>query len=103
MPPGPPLNLRANRISENFIEIEWDIPKFDGGSSILYYHVDISRYAPDSWTKVTKVSSIDTYCKVMNLEENMDYFFQVSAENKIGTSPYCITSKAIKTKRGLRK
>ena len=103
MPPGPPLNLRASRISENFIEIEWDSPKSDGGSAILCYYVEISPYAPDSWVKVTKVSSIDTYCKVMKLEENMDYFFRVSAENKIGTSPYCVTSKAIKTKRGLRK
>lgn len=101
--PDAPVNLRATRISENFIELEWNPPVNNGGTPIRTYNIEISSGVPDKWVKLTKVSSLETYCKATKLEENMDYFFRVTAENDIGVSAPATTPKAITTKKGLCK
>lgn len=83
--------------------MEWNEPKSDGGAPITKYSVSISPFKPDNWTKLTSTSAYDTYCKAISLEEDMDYYFMVCAENKIGKGQTVKTEKPITTKRGLRK
>ena len=101
--PGAPIDLRAPRVGQNFIELEWKEPKSDGGTPISKYCVFISQFKPDNWTKLASTGAYDTYHKAANLEEDMDYYFMVYAENKIGKGQAVTTEKPITTKRGLRK
>lgn len=101
--PGPPTDLRACRVTEDFIEIEWNTPKSDGGTAITNYHIEISPFKPSNWQKLSKVSAYDTYFRAMRLEEDMDYYFSVCAENSVGKGESCQTPHPITTKRGLRK
>ena len=103
MPPGPPIDLRACRVTEDFIEIEWTAPKSDGGTALTNYHIEISPLNSSNWQKVAKVSAYDTYFRATRLEEDMDYYFSVCAENSVGKSEPCQTLHPITTKRGLRK
>lgn len=101
--PGVPVDLRASRVGEDFVEMEWDAPKSDGGSAIINYHLEISAFKPGDWQKLAKVSAYDTYCRAVRLEEDMDYYFAVCAENSLGKGEFCEMTKPVKTKRGLCK
>lgn len=101
-PPGPPINLKASRIGEKFIEIDWDPPKYNGGTPITNYIIKKSDGKPGNWIKVATVSAYENYCRATRLIEGMNYFFQVIAENKVGVSEPC-ESKPLATIRGASK
>ena len=101
-PPGPPINLKASRIGEKFIEIDWHPPKYNGGTPITNYIIKKSEGKPDNWVKVATVSSYENYCRATKLTEGTNYFFQVIAENKVGVSEPC-ESKPLATIKGASK
>lgn len=43
------------------------------------------------------------YCKAINLDEDMTYYFSVTAENKIGKGETTEISEGVTTKKGLCK
>ena len=95
--------MRATRIGETFIELEWSPPKLDGGCPITHYIVHLSQFSPDDWKQVALLSSCNTHLCVVELIEDMKYYFSVRAENKIGVSEPTQTDKPITTMKGLRK
>lgn len=99
--PGPPVNLRSSRVGENFIEIDWNPPENNGGTPITGYIVKKSQ-DKSTWTKVASVNSYETYCRASKLPEGQEFYFQVSAENKVGVGEPC-GSKPISTKKGASK
>lgn len=103
MPPDPPVNFEANRVGQNFVDLQWSTPLSDGGSAITEYVVQKSSSKKDDWTKVASLSSYQTYCRASNLSENTDYYFSVEAVNKVGKSEPCEMKNAVTTQKGLRK
>lgn len=82
--------------------MEWNPPKLDGGSPITHYIVHLSQFNPDDWKQVALLSSSDMHLCVVELIEDMKYYFSVRAENKIGISEPTQTDKPITTMKGLR-
>lgn len=100
--PDKPTNFRASRVGENFVELEWSAPAVDGGTPVTGYVVQMSPEKPGNWTTVTSLDSYDTSCRITKLDENMDYYFNICALNKIGASNKADTETSVTTKKGLR-
>ena len=82
-PEGPIIVLDIQRDSAT---IEWMPPKSDGGKPLKNYIIEMREAKHATWKKVTTVEqNITSYC-IQKLAENVDYFFRVFAENKIGVS-----------------
>lgn len=102
-PPDPPVNVKASRVGENFVELDWKQPHFDGGSAIIGYVIYMSPFKTGEWTRVGQADSFETTSRITKLNENMSYYFSVQAQNKIGTSKICDAGDAVTTKKGLCK
>lgn len=96
VPPGAPSYIKVNKTGPDFAELEWGKPKSDGNSKVTAYHIRMAKGQPDDWTEVTKVKSFDNHYKVKNLEEGVDYFFAVAAENEAGVGKQIETESSVK-------
>ena len=82
-PSGP---IKVLDIQRDSATIEWMPPKSDGGIPLKNYIIEMREAKRATWKKVTTVEpNITSYC-LQKLVENVDYFFRVFAENKIGIS-----------------
>ena len=97
------MNIRASRVGENFVELDWNPPEFDGGSAITGYTVFMSQSKTGEWTQVGQLDCFETTTRITKLNENMSYYFSVQAHNKIGESKICEFDDAVTTKKGLCK
>ena len=84
MPPGPPLSLKIPKLGSDFVMLNWKPPTEDGGSKVTGYKVEKCEEKKKDWAVVEEVSAFDTTCKVTGLKQEVGYFFQVSAKNKVG-------------------
>lgn len=98
-PPGPPLNLTCTDVSPNDVGLQWEPPRDDGGTPILYYLVEI-RYPnyDEAWRPVGgssegKVVGLST--GVWISREGSVVEFRVRAVNRSGsgesTKPVMVT------------
>lgn len=99
MPPGQPAYLKASRIGEDYICLDWKSPKSDGGAKITKYIIKKRKDKKDEWERVTTVDGYHTSYKVTGLRKNVGYYFNIAAENKIGVGKPCETVGAIITQR----
>ncbi|KAI4826045.1 hypothetical protein KUCAC02_021701 [Chaenocephalus aceratus] len=80
-PPGKP---EAVVITRENITLQWEKPKFDGGSAITGYVVE-KRELPDGrWMKANYTSVIENQFTVTGLTGGQSYEFRVTAKNGAG-------------------
>ena len=85
--PSPPVGpIEFSEIQKSSVKIAWKPSENDGGSPITGYYIEQREASKSTWTRTDTVQpGITSYC-VQRLKEKKEYYFRVSAENKIGRS-----------------
>ena len=83
-------------IFADHVRLSWQPPEYDGGSRLTSYIIEKSEARRPMWLRVAKVSPDELTADVENLVENVDYFFRVIAENKMGVSAPLETTQTFK-------
>ncbi|ESO04849.1 hypothetical protein HELRODRAFT_131517, partial [Helobdella robusta] len=91
--PSAPLNLQVKKATSESAVVTWDEPESNGGSGILKYIVEKREASKSSWVTVSSFSKETMQATVDKLYEGNQYFFRVSAENKIGVGPAAETNQ----------
>lgn len=91
--------MKVTKIGKDFVELEWKAPHKDGGAKITGYIIEKCEETSEAWMKVGSVKAFDTSFKVLDLKENVGYFFAVSAKNEAGLSKPCELDAPVKPKR----
>lgn len=86
--PDTPIPLLVSEIHADGCTLEWNAPTWTGGEELLGYLIEMRIGDPNSsqWTNVCDIQADFKTYKVKNLQENREYYFRISAYNKIGTS-----------------
>ncbi len=95
-PPSPPQNLRVIKIGKTYADLKWDRPRNDGGSKITAYVVERRQVGSGHWLKVNDYGCLDCEYTVLNLIEQTEYDFRVSAVNDAGRSEPCQTMQPVR-------
>ena len=82
-PPGPPIDLFANGY-DGYVQTDWTAPSDPGTSAILYYKIYRGLNAT-SLNYLNQSSSLDYIDRAV--QNNVTYFYKVSAVNKNGEGP----------------
>ena len=85
-PPAVTYGLRATGVSETRIDLSWNAPTDDGGSSITGYRIEVSDDGGSTWSDLVANtgSSSRTYAHT-GLEAGTTRHYRVSAINRVGT------------------
>ena len=95
--PGKPVGpLVVDDIFADHVRLSWQPPEYDGGSRLTNYVIEKSEARRPMWLRVAKVSPDELTADVDNLVENVDYFFRVIAENKMGLGSPLETTQTFK-------
>jgi len=86
-PPGPPVKLRAEEVTEDSAMIRYEPPEDNGGSSVTGYYVE--KEADGKWKKVNRKAITVPELLLDGLEENCKYSVRVMAENAVGVGKPC--------------
>ncbi len=85
--PAPPSELRATPVSSSQINLSWNAPSDNGGSSIIGYSILRSRDGGSTWSYVTpNTGSTATSYVHSPISSGSTYSYSVHAINKMGTS-----------------
>lgn len=84
-PAAPEGPLRFEDIQAHSVRVCWKPPKDDGGTEILGYIVERRESTKVAWYTVDS-RVVDTSLVVKGLQDNVEYHFKVTAENKFGIS-----------------
>ncbi|XP_070535071.1 twitchin-like [Ptychodera flava] len=96
--PGPPEGpLEASEVTADTAKLTWKPPKDDGGSPISNYVVEKKEAGTNTWYKVSSFIKQPNYV-VSNLDEGVEYFFRVRAENEHGVSEPLDTQTSVLAK-----
>lgn len=83
--PGACQNLKVAYVSKHSCMVSWENPEDNGGTEITNYIIECRQPNQRAWTVVS--SDCTKRLVKAPLVENCEYFFRVSAENKIGAGP----------------
>ena len=83
--PNSPKTLVASEVTFNSVQLSWQSPDYDGGSSITDYKLEISGDGK-SFAIVRDQVSTQTGYTVTGLTPNSQYSFRVTAINSVGSS-----------------
>lgn len=86
-------------IGKDYVSVEWNPPKSDGGAKITNYHLLVKEEGSDEWKEVAKVGPLDSSFTFKGLSDKKKYVFAVVAENKVGQSQRLETDSAVKPKK----
>jgi len=89
----PCQNLKVAYVTKNSCMVSWENPEDYGGTEITQYRVECRQPSQRGWT----ILSNDLTKRQMKapLTEGCEYFFRVSAENKIGSGPSIESKTAV--------
>ena len=74
----------------------WEPPEDDGGTEILNYILEKKDNKSEEIGWITVTSTLKgTSCPVGKLIEGKEYIFRVTAENKYGVGPPCISEPMV--------
>ena len=82
-PPGPPLDLVAEAVSEEQINLRWSPPDTDGGRPVTGYVIEFSSDGGGTWDVLSRLADERTYGH-RGLRSGTVYRYRVSAVNEIG-------------------
>ncbi|XP_069476954.1 myomesin-1 isoform X2 [Ambystoma mexicanum] len=85
--PAPPYNITVLESHRDSMVLGWKQPKFIGGADISGYYVnlrEIVKGVPGTWKEANIKAVSERAYKIMNLQENKVYQFQVAASNVAG-------------------
>lgn len=92
--PDTVTNLQAASTGTHQIDLSWDAPTNDGGSSIIGYKIERSLNG-STWQTVTNdTASTETTYTDTGLTSNTLYYYRVSAINSVGTGSPSGTASA---------
>jgi len=93
VPSSPVGPITFSDIQKASVVIAWKPSEIDGGAPLTGYFIEMREDKKSSWNRVATVEpNITSYC-VQRLKEKMEYFFRVSAENKVGRSESLVSEK----------
>jgi fibronectin type 3 domain-containing protein len=81
--PSAPLNLTASS-GDNYVNLTWDEPVFDGGSPIIGYYI----YRDGFVWRYDVVSPNQLWYNDTNVSNGVTYTYNVSALNDVGEGPF---------------
>ena len=84
--PGVPLNLTASASGSSVINLDWDEPTSNGGSTITHYEVSVSADAGVSWG--TPLTAALTEYEHAGLTAGTTRHYRVRARNATGPGPW---------------
>ena len=64
--------------------VTWEPPKFDGGSEITAYVIELRDRTSVKWEAAMVCRANDRSATLSDVVENKEYIFRVRAENKAG-------------------
>ena len=96
--PGKPDAPEVGKLTKDSVHLTWKPPKDDGGSEIFNYVVEYRVEGGFKWVRSNKKHVAETAYTVINLMEDADYEFRISAENRAGVGPPSDPSKPVKVK-----
>lgn len=90
--PGAPVNFTFDEIRNTSVICNWEPPVDDGGSEILNYILEKKDNKNDEigWITITSTLKGNSF-PITKLIEGKEYIFRVTAENKFGCGPPCIS------------
>ena len=88
--------MKVTKTGPDFADLEWGTPKSDGNSKVTAYHIRKAKGQPENWTDVATVKSFDEHYNVKDLEEGVEYYFAVAAENEAGIGKQMEADQSVK-------
>ena len=79
--------LEVTNVTNNSADLEWRVPKSDGGSPITQYLIEMRTTHRSTWSKAGTVDGKTKTFTCSNLKEDTEYLFRVIAVNEEGNSP----------------
>jgi len=96
MPHRPPGQLQVSNILHDSITLQWMASVDLDGPPLSAYIVEKREVHQSTWVTVARLPPNDTKFVASNLQEGMEYYFAVVAENSDGQSEPLISSRRIK-------
>uniref|UniRef100_A0A3B4Y526 Titin n=1 Tax=Seriola lalandi dorsalis TaxID=1841481 RepID=A0A3B4Y526_SERLL len=87
--------LMIKNVTRGKLTLSWEAPLIDGGSPVTNYIVEKKASTMKAYQVITAECANTTY-KVSGLEEDVAYFFRVSAENEFGVGDTCETTEPVR-------
>lgn len=87
--------LMVKNVTRGKLTLSWEAPLIEGGSSVTNYIVEKKASTMKAYQVITAECPNTTY-KVTGLEEDVAYFFRVSAENEYGVGDTCETAEPVR-------
>ncbi|KAL3312834.1 hypothetical protein Ciccas_008567 [Cichlidogyrus casuarinus] len=94
-PPGSPSDLEVGNIGEDFVLLNWQRPKSDGGGPLKGYYVEKREKGAQNWSRINQTPTMNTYLNIQHLIEDKAYDFRVIAINDAGESKPLQTDKPV--------
>ena len=87
--PGPPVNVTASSAPTKGVVLTWLAPTSNGGAAITGYQIFRSRISGGEKLYAT-VTCTTSPCRYTNRQAHSRkmFFYQVAAENTVGTGPW---------------
>lgn len=82
--PDAPENVAIVKVNKFGATITWEPPKFDGGSEITTYVIELRDRTSVKWEAALVCSQHDLSVTLNDVVENKEYIFRVRAENRAG-------------------
>ena len=92
--PDAPTNLMAAVVSETQIDLSWDAPSEDGGSTITGYDLEYSVDGSIPWMDLTTSATTIAFSDNTGLTAGSTRHYRVAAINNVGTGEYSTTTDA---------
>ena len=93
--PTAPRDLNATAVGDNRINLTWDAPSSNGGSTITGYKIEVSNNGRTNWTtRVANTGSSNRTHSHTGLSAGDIRHYRVSAINASGTGPHSNVARA---------
>lgn len=94
--PDAPENVAVGTVNKFGATITWEPPKFDGGSEISAYVIELRDRTSVKWEAALVCDAHDRSATLNDVVENKEYIFRVRAENKAGIGRPSAATKPVK-------
>jgi Fibronectin type III domain len=74
-------------LTEQTVEMSWNIPDSDGGAPVQSYLVTIAKLTPATGVAASVVTNQTSTVIEIDLQEGVQYSMSVAAQNAVGTGP----------------